>query len=108
MVSIYYGKQIHVNKGEMNMSEADYQVEQQLEKAMRINFSGYSESTVDTRSILNRLSNDEIKRIASEIFNEGARTDIKFEKMNVQLMNALYDLSSKQKNALITFIMYAN
>ena len=89
------------------MSEAEYQIERNLERTLRIP-SFNSVAQIDTRSILERFSSNEIKRIALEMYNEGLRTDEKFEKMNIQLMNASYELSAKQKNALITFVMYAN
>lgn len=89
------------------MSEAEYQIERQLDKALKVGSFYPATSKVDTRAILDRVTTNEIQRIALEMYNEGFRTDEKFEKMNVELMNSPYNLSFKQKNALITFIMYA-
>lgn len=89
------------------MSEAEYQIERYLEKTMKTGMTYPSAAKVDTRAILDRVTTNEIQRIALEMYNEGFRTDEKFEKMNVELMNSPYNLSFKQKNALITFIMYA-
>lgn len=90
----------------MTMSEAEYQIERNLERHYSTpNFSNNNQ--IDSRNILSRFSCEEIKRVACELYFEGYRTDEKYNDMNVELMNASYNLSDKQKNALITFIMYA-
>lgn len=89
------------------MSEADYQIERHLDKQLKTPSWESSNSIVDTRSLLERVSISEIKRIALEMHKEGFRSEAKYEKMNQELMNSPYGLSHKQKHALITFIMYA-
>lgn len=92
---------------DIKMSEADYQVERQLNKALKVGSFRPATTIVNTRAILERVATNEIQRVALEMYNDGFRTDEKYEKMNVELMNSPYNLSLKQKNALITFIMYA-
>ncbi|UDV85459.1 hypothetical protein [Bacillus cereus] len=88
------------------MTEAEYQIEQNLERCLSTpNFSNSNQ--VDCRSVLIRFSCEEIKRVARELYLDGYRTDEKYNNMNVELMNANFNLSDRQKNALITFIMYA-
>jgi len=88
------------------MSEAEYQIERNLDRHLRTPFFN-NNAQVDCRDILMRFTCEEIKRVARELYSEEYRTDEKYNNMNVELMNADYNLSDKQKNALITFIMYA-
>ena len=63
---------------------------------------------LDVRSILHRFQDEAIKQTAREMYNEGLRASSDYESMTVDIMNRPGPLSPKQKNALITFIMYAN
>ena len=85
------------------MSEAEWQIERELNSY----HSTPKNNQVDCRAILHMFSDDEVKRVAKELYESGYKGNPKYEKMNLDIMNNSFSLSDKQKNALITFIMYA-
>lgn len=96
-----------MTKGAYTMSEAEYQIESLIDKQSRF-FGGISSNkSVDCRSILHLFSTNELKRVAKVLYDEGRRGEPNYEKMVVDVMNNPYELSEKQRNAIITFIMYA-
>lgn len=84
---------------------SDYMVEQMIQD----NIGSIPDSyTPSTRDILHRFGDTALKDTARKMYASGMRGDPKFEEMSVSIMNRPGKLSEKQKNALITFIMYAN
>ncbi len=61
---------------------------------------------IDIRSILHRFDDAAIKKVAKDMYSSGIRPDPNYEAMTVNLMNKSGEFTDKQKNALITFIMY--
>ena len=64
------------------------------------------DNQIDTRSILHRFDDNSLKKVAKEMFDSGISPDPKFLNLTVNLINTPGPFTGKQKNALITFIMY--
>ena len=84
--------------------QADWVVEQ----ALNTNHIYTHTPQLDTRSILHRFGDTAIKETAKKLYAQGMRSDPKFQAMTIDIMNKTDELTYKQKNVLVTFIMYAN
>ena len=82
---------------------ADQMVEQMIQDHYHTINDGPS-----TRHILHRFSDNAIKDTARKLYAQGMRSTPEFEDMTVDIMNKIGKLSYKQKNVLVSFIIYAN
>lgn len=81
---------------------ADYMVEQMIQD----NYQNIPDRP-NTREILHRFGDTAVKDTARKLYASGMRNDPRFQAMTIDIMNRPGKLSYKQKNVLITFIMYA-
>lgn len=94
------------------MSYAEEMIDAKLDRELRMSSQGSNCNAnkapfIDFRSILEYLGDEALKDLARNIYADGKRTDSNYEKMNLSIMHFEYELTDRQRYAIITFIMYA-